>query len=64
MNCVIVDDELFAQKTLEKCVESTDFLTLCGIYKSVSALTEGLKGTDIDLIFLDIFCLAQLELSF
>jgi DNA-binding LytR/AlgR family response regulator len=54
MNCVIVDDELFAQKALEKCVERTDFLTLCGIYKNVSELTEGLKGKDIDLIFLDI----------
>jgi len=54
MNCVIVEDELLAQKVLERCVKRTEFLSLLGIYENIDDLIIGLNGKDIDLIFLDI----------
>lgn len=54
MNCVIVDDEVLAQKVLEKCVKKTNFLNLKGVYGNVNELISGLKSKEIDLIFLDV----------
>lgn len=54
MNCVIVDDEVMAQKVLEQCVKNTSFLNLVGIYGNVKELINGLNGQQVDLILLDI----------
>ena len=44
MNCVIVDDEVMAQKVLEQRVKNTKFLNLVGIYSNVKELINGLRG--------------------
>lgn len=54
MNCLIVDDDEIARRTVQHCVERTDFLTL---EKACSDIPEALKvirDKKIDLIFLDV----------
>jgi len=54
MNCVIIDDDEIARKTLEICVKRTDFLQLEGSFSHVSEALSYLKSHKPDLIFLDI----------
>ena len=55
MNCIIVDDDLMARKSLERLCKKTGFLKLAAV---CSGATEGLKilskDDTIDLVFLDI----------
>ena len=55
MNCIIIDDDELAVKTVKHSIERTDFLSLIG---SAMNAKEGLSllenNKDIDLVFLDI----------
>lgn len=55
MNCIIVDDDKLAVKTVENCIERIEFLTLIGTANSgADAINLLEKNKEIDLIFLDI----------
>lgn len=54
MNCVVVDDEVLALKTIEKYILETDSLNLVGSYSSALELINALKVKSVDLIFLDV----------
>lgn len=54
MNCIIVDDDEFAQMMIKKCVERTDALNLLSICSNAFDALNFLKENPADLIFLDI----------
>ena len=54
MNCLIIDDDIIARKSIQLCVERTDFLTLVGNCDSIKQALKLLSKNKIDLIFLDI----------
>lgn len=54
MRCVIVDDEVLAQKVLKRHVERSNFLKLVGVYGNIPELEKGLEKQEVDLIFLDV----------
>ncbi len=55
MNCIIVDDDEIAVKSIKHCIEKVDFITLVGIAScGADALSLLEKNKDIDLVFLDI----------
>ena len=54
MNCIIVEDELMARKSLEKLCEKVAELELLGSCESAEAALELFKQHEIDLILLDI----------
>lgn len=54
MNCIVVDDEVLARKTIEKYILETDSLNLVGSYSSALELINALKVKSVDLIFLDV----------
>lgn len=54
MNCVIIDDDEMARRTIEMCVKRTDFLTLAGSFEHVSEAVGYIAKNKVDLIFLDI----------
>ena len=54
MNCLIVDDDAFARKTLEACVRQTPFLKLADICNDAQSAIRIIREKEIDLVFLDI----------
>lgn len=54
IKCIIVDDEAFARKGLEKYAQTIDFLEVKGLCKNAIQANTLLKSEEIDLIFLDI----------
>ena len=55
MNCIIVDDDEMAVKSIKHCIEKVDFITLVGIAScGAEALSLLEKHKEIDLVFLDI----------
>ncbi len=55
MNCIIIDDDPFSIKVIEKFIQNTDFLNLIQSYSSaVDAINFLNRNEEIHLIFLDI----------
>lgn len=54
ISCVIVEDDLVAQKVLEVLIQKTSFLSLKKSFDDPIDASAYLKGERIDLIFLDI----------
>lgn len=54
LRCLIIDDEPFARKGLQRYVEKIAFLELRGLCADVPELDTHLRGEPIDLLFLDI----------
>jgi DNA-binding LytR/AlgR family response regulator len=54
LRCLIVEDEPFARKGLEKYIRDTSFLELAGKAGNAAKAIAFLEKGDIDLIFLDI----------
>lgn len=54
MNCIIIDDEDLSRNAMKHLVLQTPSLQICGICSNVSEALEVMKGTRIDLMFLDI----------
>ena len=54
LNCIVVDDDRYAQTSLAQCVEITDFLQLVGVYSDAIEAWGALKEQAVDLIFLDV----------
>jgi DNA-binding LytR/AlgR family response regulator len=54
MNCVIIDDDELARRTLEICIRRTDFLKLVGSFSRVSDAVAFMAKNKPELIFLDI----------
>lgn len=54
LNCLIVDDELMARKSLERLCAKRSELTLVAVCENGTDALEMLQNTAIDLLFLDI----------
>ncbi|HTL81402.1 MAG TPA: response regulator, partial [Bacteroidia bacterium] len=54
MNCLIIDDDEIARRSIQHCVERTDFLQLAGVSSSVPDALKIIREKKIDLIFLDV----------
>ncbi len=54
MNCIIIEDQLPAQRILKKYIEDTGSMTLVGVYSNAIEALQALKTLDVDLMFLDI----------
>lgn len=54
MNCLIVDDDPVAQKSLEHCINRTEGLTLVATCSNAADALKAIKSNAIDLIFLDV----------
>ncbi len=54
MDCLIIDDDEIARRTVQHCVERTDFLRLAGTCASVPEALKIIREKKIDLIFLDV----------
>ncbi len=54
LKCLIIEDELPAQRVLKNYIGDVPYLELCGTYKSAMDALETIQSQDIDLLFLDI----------
>ncbi|MCC6370648.1 MAG: response regulator transcription factor [Bacteroidia bacterium] len=54
MNCIVIDDEEISRKSLEMCINRTDFLNLTGSFSSVADAISFISANKTDIIFLDI----------
>ncbi|WP_298318009.1 LytTR family DNA-binding domain-containing protein [uncultured Aquimarina sp.] len=54
MKCIIIEDQLPAQRILKKYIEDTGSLTLIGTFTDALEAMEMMKLTQVDVIFLDI----------
>jgi two-component system LytT family response regulator len=54
LNCLIIDDDEIARKSVEHCISKTAFLTLEASCSGVSQALEIIRTKSIDLIFLDV----------
>lgn len=54
MNCLIIDDDPIARKSVEHCIAKTAFLNLEASCAGVSEALEIIRSQKIDLIFLDV----------
>lgn len=54
MNCIIIEDQLPAQRILKKYISDAGTLHLVGVYTNALEALQILKKESIDLIFLDI----------
>lgn len=54
MSCIIIEDQLPAQRILKKYIEDVGSLELVGTYSDALQAMEALKTGDIELMFLDI----------
>jgi DNA-binding LytR/AlgR family response regulator len=53
MNCIIVDDDVLAAKTLKKCLERKSTLNLIGEFLDAESALVFLKENTCDILFLD-----------
>jgi DNA-binding LytR/AlgR family response regulator len=54
LRCIITDDEPMARKGLQGYVEKLDFMELVGVCEDAIQLSNMLKTTQVDVLFLDI----------
>jgi DNA-binding LytR/AlgR family response regulator len=54
MNCIIVDDDEFVRKDLERKIQQTVMLNLVGSYESGMEASQAIVSQNVDLIFLDV----------
>ncbi|HEU4718412.1 MAG TPA: LytTR family DNA-binding domain-containing protein [Bacteroidia bacterium] len=54
MNCLIIDDDEIARRSVQQCIDRTDFLSLAGSCASVTEAMKIIGSQKIDLIFLDV----------
>jgi DNA-binding LytR/AlgR family response regulator len=54
MNCLIIDDDEIARKSVEHCITKTAFLNLVASCSGISEALDIIKNKSIDLIFLDV----------
>lgn len=54
LKCLIIEDELPAQRVLKNYIEDVPYLDLAGTFKSAVDALETIQNGDIDLLFLDI----------
>jgi len=54
IRCIVVDDEHFARKLLEKYIKKLPYLELLGMFKSPLDAMAFLQSQEVDLMFLDI----------
>lgn len=54
MNCIIIEDEIPAQKILKSFIEKIPSLELVGIFKAAIEANSFLNNNVVDLVFLDI----------
>ncbi|MGL4596395.1 MAG: LytR/AlgR family response regulator transcription factor [Bacteroidia bacterium] len=54
MKCLVIDDDEIACRTVQHCIERTDFLTYSGSCGTVGEALKVIRSTAIDLIFLDV----------
>ena len=54
MNCIIIEDQLPAQRILKKYIEDAKSLTLLGSFTNAIEALQILKSQQVDLVFLDI----------
>ena len=54
LKCLIIEDELPAQRVLKNYIADVPYLELCGTYTSAMEALESIQSQDIDLLFLDI----------
>jgi len=54
LKCLIIEDELPAQRVLKNYIADVPYLELCGTFKSAMDALESIQSQDIDLLFLDI----------
>ncbi len=54
LKCLIIEDELPAQRVLKNYIEDVPYLELTGTFKSAVEALETIQDGDVDLLFLDI----------
>lgn len=54
LKCLIIEDELPAQRVLKNYIEDVPYLELTGTFKSAVDAFETIQDGDVDLLFLDI----------
>lgn len=54
LKCLIIEDELPAQRVLKNYIREVPYLELCATFKSAMDALETIQSQDIDLLFLDI----------
>lgn len=54
LKCLIIEDELPAQRVLKNYISDVPYLELCGTFKSAMDALETIQSQNIDLLFLDI----------
>ena len=54
LKCLIIEDELPAQRVLKNYIADVPYLELCGTFKSAMDALEIIQSQDIDVLFLDI----------
>jgi len=54
LNCIIVEDEVMARKSLERLCDKQNSLELQGAFEHAEAAIDFLKEQTTDLIFLDV----------
>lgn len=54
LKCLIIEDELPAQRVLKNYIEDVPYLELTGTFKSAVDALETIQDGDVDLLFLDI----------
>ncbi|MDX1585507.1 MAG: LytTR family DNA-binding domain-containing protein [Balneolaceae bacterium] len=54
LKCLIIEDELPAQRVLKNYIGDVPYLELCGTFKSAMDALQTIQSEDIDLLFLDI----------
>lgn len=54
LKCLIIEDELPAQRVLKNYISDVPYLELCGTFTSAMDALQTIQSQDIDLLFLDI----------
>lgn len=54
INCIIIEDQLPAQRILKKYIDDLGTLKIVGVFSNAVLALETLNSTNVDLIFLDI----------
>lgn len=54
MNCIIIEDEIPAQRVLKSYIEKVSYLELVGTFNAALKAYDTLNSQEVDLIFLDI----------